>query len=428
MHYQSKRYILKLLSSDINGGALYYAIFVMLILNMIGMMLLTYFELTFKEDAIFYKRNSLEDDVNSAIELLSCQPALVSPGENKEIDLYSDDENIVNVEVQRWGALRKATVKARWRTQTLSRTVLFCEKEKARVALSMPERHQYISLVGQSYINGDCYLSELGLRKGNAEGKYFEGPYLNKGKIYKSENEIVKPDALFLKYMKRYCNGEFNINDSIINVNRDSTGEYSQPFSGKTLIVNCGSSIKLSSGKYLGNIILYARDSIVISKGAEFDWPVLVSKEVIIKSGFSGRLQVMAGSKIKVGLACDLKYPSFLMTINDKPDVGIDVEEKTEIKGGLMVFSFNPEERKTNMTIGKETNVYGKVYTNGDITLNGNIIGSIYCSRFVKTTSVSFYENFMFDCSIDEGKLPEEFSSFCLAKELFKLRVVSQTD
>jgi hypothetical protein len=426
MKWLRKSCVMRLFSSRIKGGALYYAIFVMVILNMIGLMLLTYFELTFKEDALFYQQNKLEDDANSAIEMLCCQPGLVTPGEKKELDLYDDGESMVTVEVQRWGALRKAIVTSRWRTQEFTKTVLLAEKENVRPALWMPEHHQYVSLVGKSYIKGDCFLSELGLRKGNAEGRYFEGPYLHKGKLNKTSNEMVNPDPIFLKYMEQYGRGKFSGNDSVVVFGKDGriTG-YSQSFSEKTIVVNGGSTFHLTNESFNGNVILYARDSIIIGNGAQLDWSILISKVVVVNPGFKGRLQVIADSLIKVGPGCELKYPSFLMTINRKPGVCVEIDSKTDIKGGIMVYSFNPEKGKTKLIIGKETNVYGKAYTNGDASLIGNIFGSLYCDRFVKLTAVSFYENFMIDCTIDEEKLPDEFSSYCLDKEINKLRLVS---
>lgn len=426
MKAHSKSCVLRLFSTGIKGGALYYAIFVMLILNMIGLMLLTYFELTFREDAIFYQKNKLEDDINSAIEMLCCQPGLVSPGERKEIDLYDNGESPVTIEVRRWGALRKAIVTSGWRTQEFTKTVLLSEKEKVRPALWMPEHHQYVSLVGKSYINGDCYLSELGLRKGNMEGQYFEGPFLHKGKMNNTSKEIVNPELLFLKYLEQYVKGEFSVEDSLLAFNKEqNSGGYSQSFSEKTIVVNCGNTLHLTDGRYYGNVILFARDSIVVSNGAQLDWPILISKVVVVNPGFEGRLQVIADSLIKVGPGCDLKYPSFLLTLNHNPGVCVEIDDKADIKGGIMVYSFNPEKGNTKLIIGKEANVYGKAYTNGDVSLAGNIIGSLYCDRFVKVTTNSFYENFIIDCTIDEEKLPVEFSSFCLDKEISKLRLVS---
>ena len=428
MELQNFCYTKRLFSFRLKGGALYYAIFVMLILSMIGLMLLSYLELTFKEDALFYKTTKLEDDVDSAIELLCCQPELVTPGEKKEIDLYEDGESIVSIEVQRWGILRKAMVTAQWRTQTVSKTVLLSEKEKERIALWMPEHYRYVSLVGKSYINGNCYLSELGLRKGNAEGRYFEGPYLHKGKLNRSSKEMLTPDSQLLEYLERYSKGDFHVNDSVIPAKRGTSNDCAHSFSSKTIVVNGGNAMHLTNGNFQGNVVLYARDSIVVNKGAMFDWPILISKVVVINPGFEGRLQVIADSIIKVGSNCNLKYPSFLMTLNRKPNVSVEIKDKSEIKGGIMVYSFNPEEGKTRLTLGKGTNVFGKAYVNGDISLAGNIIGSLYGDRFVLITPRAFYENFMVDCTIDESKLPKEFSSFCLDQELQKLRVVSLVD
>jgi hypothetical protein len=413
---------------NIRGGALFYAIFLMLLLSVLSMLLLSYYELSFKEDFIFYKKKELDENVSSAIVKVSCQPEIVPVGVEKEIDLFGGGNSLVKVISERWGVLRKITAQASWKNLSGSQTYLLAEKEKKRSALWVPNRNNYISLVGNSYINGDCYMSELGLRKGNAEGRYFEGPYLHNGNLYKSTGTLPDLDHELVEYCFKYLENQTSLKDSTITYQDfKKNRELYHSFKSKTLLVrNAQSKFVLDKGNYQGNIMFFASDTIEVWPSIKLDDVLLLAKTIIFKSGFKGQVQAIAGRKLLIESDCKFNYPSFLTCFSKSPEAYVKIGERNWINGGVICFSSQSKESKTKLDLGSGSKIYGKVYVNGDLVFNKNsVYGSIYCNRFVYSTSRAFYENFIIDAGINEEELPNEYASFCVGNELFKLKEVS---
>jgi cytoskeletal protein CcmA (bactofilin family) len=412
-----------IIESRLKGGALYYAIFVMLFLSLLSVMLLSFFEYRFKEDALFSKQSELNDNLNSAITFLSCNPEDSPPVSEQDIDLFDDGSAIVSVESSRWGLLRKIKVESRWKTIVRKRIVLMAEKEKHLPALWMPDRKRYVSLVGKSYISGTCYLSELGLRRGNAEGRNFEGPYLHKGEIYKSESLLPLLNKEVIQYFHEYFSGKRTANDSVLSPTLLSRNrEIIHPFSVKSLLFRSHDRIVLEHGRFEGNIIFSSSDTIEIWPTVQLKNVLLLANTIIVKAGFKGQLQAFASKKIEVEENCEFSYPSLIGTIGVNDQVSVTIGEDCRVNGGLICFQSHQQEPPPLLTIGKNSLINGKVYVNGDISFSGAIHGGLLCERFIMRTPRAFYENFILDSYIDSSMLPAEYASFSVTGEPYKLR------
>jgi hypothetical protein len=415
--------ITRIVKPRLKGGALYYAIFVMLFLSLLSVMLLSFFEYSYIEDTLFSKQSELNDHLNSAITFLSCYPEYSIPGTSQDIDLFDDGVAIVSVHSSRWGLLRKIKVETGWKKIVRRRVVLMAEKDKQLPALWMPDRQQYVSLVGKSYINGDCYLSYSGLRKGNAEGRYFEGPFLHKGKIHKSEPNLPLLNSRAIQYFQKYFSGAQTNNDSILPpsiLKRDK--EIINPFSEKSLLFRAHNSLILDNGRIEGNIILASVDTIEVWPTVQLNNVLLLANTIIVKAGFKGQLQAFASKNIEVEKNCEFSYPSFIGTIGINTEVSVSVDEDCFINGGLICYQSRQLENPPHLKIGKGSLINGQVYVNGDITFSGAIHGGLLCERFIMRTSRTFYENFMLDSYIDSSRLPDEYASFSVTGEPYKLR------
>ncbi len=410
----------------LQGGALYYAIFLMLLLSMLCLLLLSFFDLKTKEDIIFYNKNQLSLNLESAISLICSQPEMVQVNNSVKIDLFEDNTTFVNVSCMQWGLLSKVTVSTQWKHLQLSKTVLLAEREKKRYSIYMPNNEKYVSLVGESYINGDCSLSELGIRKGNIEGRYFEGPYLYSGNLHVSDKSMPKIKGAASNYIANYLKGKTNGFDSIVNYSNYQSLGINHSFREKTLLLQSNKKIVLEKGHLKGNVILSTSDTIEIWPEVELKDVILFANTIIFKTGCHNTLQAFASRDLIVESGCKFSYPSFLGCYSDLSKIKATIDEGVMINGGVFVYSLNPEEGNTILTLSQDATVYGKVYVNGDFYFKGNIIGSLICNRFAYSTSRSFYENFIVDGIIDEKQVPKEYASFCVENdEVFKLKFVS---
>lgn len=409
----------------LQGGAMYYAVFVMLVLSMLSVLMINYLDLTFREDLIFYKNADLVDDCRSALVRVACEPELLSRGDVFQLDLFDDGEAIVEVSGSRWGFMRKVSVSALWKHLRKSKVVLMAEREGERSALWMPERNRYLSLVGRSQIKGDVHLSELGLRRANIEGRYFEGVNLHDGKMYISPSQMPLIEDDLFNWVYRYSSSNDLKSDSLIAFESLSQPSgIKQSFASKSLVVKSRESVSLVKGVFHDNVVLVSSDTMVVWPSVDLCNAVLIADVIVFKAGFKGQLQAFATKELIVEENCSFLYPSFIGAMSAFPEVMVTIEEGLHLNGGIFCFSKHAEEENTVLSIGKTDGVVGKVYTNGDLRMNGRIIGGLYCNRFVYQTSRAFYENFMLDVVIDESALPKNYASFCVGQELFKFKTV----
>ena len=409
----------------VTGGALYYAVFFMLFLSMFSLSLLLFFELSFREDAYFIKKTELDDNIASAAAIVSCYPERVPIGSVTGIDVFEDETAIVAVTSERWGLLRKMTFENTWRSIRNRKIVLMAEKEKVRPALWMPDNMRYASLVGNSSIRGDCYISGMGLRTGNIEGRYFEGSVLNEGEIYVSEPEMPAFNNELFSYFTQYFKGYIPSSDSLVNSNiLKREKDLKHYFTEKTLLIQPSGKLLLDEGSLSGNIIICSGDTIEIFPSIRLDNVILMGKIIILHEGVNGKFQAFASKSIEVRKNCRLEYPSFLGVLDIEPGIELSIDENCIINGGVLCHSNAQDEEAAVLSIGKGSIIYGKAYVNGDLYLSGDIAGSLYCNRFAYKTFRAFYENFILDCTIDSEKLPKDYASFTFTDDVDKLREI----
>lgn len=407
------------------GGAMHYAVFVMLVFGMVSVLMINYLDLSFKEDLIFYKNSELLDNCSSAIVRVASEPELLRSEDVFQLDLFDDGEALVDVTCSRWGLMHKVIANAGWKHLRRNKVVLMAEVEGARPALWMPERNRYLSLVGQSRIKGDVHLSELGLRRANIEGRYFESSFLHHGEMHTSPLQMSHMDEDLFNWVHRYSTSDDLISDSLIAYETiRQTPLVKQSFGLKSLVVKARNSVSLDKGVFQDNVVIVSSDTIVVWPSVDLRNVVLMADVIVFKTGFEGQLQAIARKELIVEDNCSFSYPSFIGAMSALPEVKVSIGEGLYFNGGLFCFSKHAEEEKTVLSIGKTDEIVGKVYTNGDFTMKGSLIGSLYCNRFVYQTSRAFYENFMLDLVIDENALPRNYASFCVGQEMVTFKTV----
>ncbi len=414
-----------LLNTKLKGGALYYAIFIMIILGMLSIFFLSYFELSYREDMMLYKYEELNDNINSALVKISCFPEILPESGDFELDVFDDTEALIQLSTSRWGMMQKVIATANWKHINKSKVVLLAEQEKTHPALWMPERNRYLSLVGNSQLIGDIYLSELGVRSANIEGLYFEGNKLYEGNLHVSDDKLPQLNDEFVYWVHNYIEGNINDSDSVINFGSlKENYSLKRTFASNTLVLQSAKKISLELAEFNDNLIIVSSDTIEVWPSAALNDVVLIAEVIVFKKGFEGRLQAYAKQSMLVEDNCSFLYPSFIGALNSSPQVEVTIGDGFRISGGVICFSQKPEEDKTITTIENAKEIIGKIYTNGDINIKGKVTGGLYCNRFIYQTPRAFYENFMIDLIIDAHSLPESFASFCVGKEREKLKIV----
>ncbi len=413
-----------ILKYKLNGGALYYAIVVILLLSLFSSGFILLNRLWFHENALFLKNTELNDNLDSAEEWLKIQPGLVVPGETKALDIFGDS-SIVTIEAEKWGLLRLIKSSARWRSLVIGRTALYSGLNNDRPALYLSDNNKFLSLVGKCVITGDCRLPALGIRAGEMDGGTFIGKRMIDGKIYQSENALPDISPELLQPWSGYWDKMFRTTDSIVSITDLTRNPVSSvSFSSDTKVIDCGRNVCLQNINLSGNIIVVASDTITISATAHLQDILVFAKTIIVASDTKGAFQLFARRNISIGNNCILHYPSFAVCLAQYPPAKITIGKNSIVSGGIIIDSVTDDPGSNRLEMTEANKLTGTVYVNGEVGFAGQVDGTLYCNKFFIDTPRAYFENFLKDAVIDSQSAPAKFGSFVISDSPDKLKHV----
>jgi hypothetical protein len=410
----------------IEGGALFLAIFVILILSILSAGFILLNRLWFHENTIFTKMTQLNDHLDAAEIIIREEPDLTVYGETRTIDIFEDSTEI-NLHTEQWGLLRLVKLSTSWRNLKLDRAVLYAGADNKHCSLYLTDNNKFLSLVGKCFLNGDCYIPASGIRAGEIDGETFLGNKFIEGTIYKSNKKLPSLNKDLIEPFSDYWDNKYRTNDSVININdfiRNPKSSVS--FNTCTTVINCGNNIYLQDVSLSGNIILIASDTIRIAPSAKLEDIVLFAKTIIVSANVRGTFQLFAKEKIVVSDNCMLDYPSFAVCFSNYVPAQIIIGKNSSILGGLIIDSHSENSDKNSLIMSEGVWLTGLVYVNGKVGFAGHIEGSLYCNSFFINTARAYYENFLKDAVIDPQTVPAQFGSFVIDNTPQKLKVVKQ--
>jgi len=421
---QLKNNMIKPLQHKLNGGALYYAIVVILLLSLFSSGFILLNRLWFHENALFLKNTELNDNLDSATEWLSVQPNLVAPGQTKELDIFGDS-SIVTIEAKKWGLLRLIKSSARWRNLVVKRSNLYSEQNNNRTALYLSDNNKFLSLVGKCVITGDCRLPSLGIRAGEMDGGTFIGKRMIDGKIYQSENMLPKLSPDLLNSLSGYWDKTYGVNDSIVSISDLTRNPVSRvSFNSDTKVIDCGRNVRLQNISLSGNIIIVASDTVTISASTHLQDILVFANTIIVANEVHGVFQLFARHNISIGDNCLLRYPSFAVCLAQRPPAKITIGKNTAVNGGIIIDSVNDNTGSNRLEMTEGNKLTGTVYVKGEVGFAGQIDGNLYCDKFYIDTPRAYYENFLKDAVINSQSAPAKFGSFTIDGSPDKLKHV----
>ena len=412
------------LEYKLGGGALYYAIIVILLLSLFSSGFILLNRLWFVENALFLKNTELNDNLDSVDQWLRAGPGLVPTGQAKELDLFGDS-SLVKVEAQSWGLLRLIKSSARWRSLTIKRNTLYSGINNKGCALYLSDNNKFLSLVGKCQIKGDCCLPALGIRAGEMDGGTFIGTKMIDGTIAKSSNSLPKLSPELLQLWYGYWDAAFRSTDSIVDINSlNRNPDCAVSFNSNTLVIEGESDGYLQNVNLSGNIIVASTGKITISSSARLQDILVFAKTIQVANDVHGSFQLFARDQLIIGDNCRLRYPSFAVCLANQTSPKMTIGKNSVISGGVLIDSMidNPMPGRLEMTEGNK--ITGIVYVNGEVGFAGQIDGGLYCNRFFISTPRGYYENFLKDAVINSESVPARFGSFSIDDSPDQLKLV----
>lgn len=413
----------------LRAGALYYAIFVVFIVSLITGFLFLAAYTNQNYFTILFMQGQMVNDVNSAINLHISNPELADYNTSEKLLLYGDSVVKTDIVKKPWGAYDIVHVTSIWKNYTYSKIALTgvnLAKEEP-VCLYLADKERYLSVSGNTKLNGNCYLPKLGIRKAYIEGKSYVGKELVADRIKTSEKNLPEPNPVLLEQINLYSGEEEQQEyDSLVSYEGIRTLTIHNSFYNKTLVLFSEGSINLYDMEIKGNIRIISPGRITVNKNTIIENIILYGNEIYINNGFKGTLQAFATDTIVIGEKVLLEYPSYVALVNEGTrNCAISIHEETVIQGGILLYQEEMKENKSILYMEEDVIIEGNVYSSGAVQHKGTIYGGLYCSLFSLKTNVAYYENHLLDATIDPKGISKYFAGGLLFEQHNKNKLIT---
>lgn len=408
-------------SLKIPAGALQ---FVVLVSVVIAILLAAFVTLTHTHRFFKKQSHAVVETVKNAGE--GIQYALVNPivaNDSVVLPLFAETGSTVSVHRSYWGIFEKVTALSKTKNKRFVKTALaggrFTPEE--RPALYLEDRDKPLILAGGTNIQGTAYLPDKAVRPGTISGQAYHGTTLIRGRIKKSSRQLPSLPQELITQLENITQNDFNF--SAENIAEPLTDQpLHRSFHDPVQYLYSPGVFDLSGMHISGNVVICAREKIVIPATAHLSDVVLVAPEIEIRDGVNGTFQAIASSTIDVGNNVRLHYPSALVLKARKTNVAdqetenrIFIGKQTTVKG-VVLYLGNSTENNFSAQVILESGaaVYGELYCDQNVELKGTVQGSVYTSGFIVKKSGSIYQNHVFNATISGNTLPDAYTGLTL--------------
>ncbi len=326
-----------------------------------------------------------------------------SEGKQQIIHASGDTSEITRRD---WGAFRVIVAETHHKIGSVQKSAIVgYETDEAHPALYLPERKQTIKLCGETRVEGTVFIGERGAERGHIAGQSYKGDKLIYGKQKHSERSLPGLKSnLKTENIQKYRKNCIKIDP----VMKDTTFSFSE----KTRLVSTTGQLFLQKS-ISGNVILHSFDSILVMTNCKLENVILIAPNIRFEDGFSGSVQVIAHETIRIGKNVKLNYPSALILNEERKNEsskkhGIFLNEKSQVLGGVLLFSQFPSPRRSLLLQIENARIGGLVYNLGETELKGEIIGHLYTNQFTLQTGGGQYANHLLNAKISSDLLPKE--------------------
>jgi hypothetical protein len=270
--------------------------------------------------------------------------------------------------------------------------------------------------VGNAILKGIIFLPSQGVKPGYIAGESYYGKELVQGTTRNSNTKLPELKKNYKEILEGFLQfQEFNSNRFL---GGNEVLKYKNSFLKPTKVWYSKNEIVLDNNNLLGNIIIKSEQKIVIKKTAILKDIMIIAPIIVIEDDVYGCFQALANKQIKVGKNCKLSYPSALVFIQEKNEIldtqkleaPIYIDKKTEIRGSIVYFKSTKEnDFKVQIMLNEETLVKGEVYCEGNVELNGKVVGSVYTEQFIVNKAGTTFINHIYNGQIVDDNFPEMF-------------------
>lgn len=404
-----------LISSKVKAGALQYTLFIAVIIVLFLSVFLT---LSYLQNEFRKQSDITIESVKQVIEVFESLPTNIPYTKEGFMD-FSTKDNKFLLKRKPWGIYDVITIESNVKGKTFRKTALVGGFQKVRPALYLKNINNPLVVVGNTKIEGRCFLPKQGVKSGNIAGHSYynkqpiygaietSNDFLPKVRMQKLESEVFQ-EAVFFEPFE----GQEKLN----------------LFTKKTQVYRQLEAISLRQIKLTGNFIIHSKTAITLDKTAQLRDVILIAPTINIKSFTEGSFQAFATSNIYVGEQCKLKYPSMLVvhetdqTPKAVENIPVEIKKGVTVKGGVIYSSKDKElGNQVQVLMDKGSKLIGELYCDKNIELKGMVFGSVYTGGFIARQYGSIYKNHIYNGVVMETKLPKQYVGLSIEKSRQKV-------
>lgn len=390
----------------LRAGALYYAVAVSLLIGLVSasLILLAYQQRIQSGQLMVY--DQLIGNAHSALQLMLVQSS-GSKSAPLEISLFGREDDSVAVWQEHWGMFACHYASAHSGPFRYTKVAMAGTHPKILPALYLADMGRPVSMGGNALVKGDAVLPAAGAKRAYIEGRSFTGTTLINGTTAVSERQLPLLSEPILNVSQTL--GNLNAITVPVAENGGIGNTLFASFTDTALLMRHQGPITIQGGARLkGKIIVRSSVSITVTGNAALEDVILQAPIIVFENGFEGAVQAIATDSIVVGKGVSLKYPSGLMLgtpVDGSAASYIKLADDSKVSGMVVVPQPSSKAPGASVYIAPRALMEGAVFVGGKISLQGKVIGSLYCREFYLRTPSSVYENYLLDGTVDKTAL-----------------------
>lgn len=320
----------------------------------------------------------------------------------EKLDLF--DRGIVSEgSIAPWGFYKILDVRSVFKKDTVQQQSLIGQKNKTTTAVFLADNDKPLLMVGKAKIIGNAYLPKKGIKKGYIKSQSFNRFQFLNGQKFTSGKRLPNISETF-------TTPEVGSTQTLRMEDIKAGQLLHNDFKNKTIEIQV-SEPAFNHKKLSGNIIIRAKDSLVIKNDNSLEDVMIIAPKVVFEKGFNGTLQVKASAMVELQEKVTLRYPSgVFIDSEDALEPGVTLKKGAKLLGSIVVTNANSKNHAISLvSIQKGAELMGTLYCEGHTELRGKVTGSVYTNNFFLKTEASSYENYIEDGVIDRQSLPDFF-------------------
>lgn len=403
----------------LNGGALYIAIIVSIVIGVLLSMFILLAQYNQRNMIVFNQSTQLYYNLKSAFEI--AQSNYFTPELNCKWFKNSTNDDSIKIKKINWGSYLLIHAQTKNRHQSLSQAGLYGTFMYSDTAIIVSDNSRPIGLSGRIEFKSNCYLPKAGTKPAFIEGQSYQSSSQNSTFIKYSIGSIPEINETIIKGLKE----QFEVSiytDSIVS---QLPEKINHSFGAKTIVYE--GSGNLSRKRWQNNIKLVCRNNLEVDSSCHFDNVLIVCKKIKFKQGFKGSVHVMASDSIITEKKCEFSYPSSF-TLLSKEDNSTNLKcilmnEDCRFFGGIIAVNQSKlNDSKVFVKLNATCKINGLIYSSDYMHIEGQLNATIITNVLLLKTPSAVYENHMLGCEINPKKYSHVLSIPLLFKTNSKLQ------